>query len=592
MMRLRAVVAALVLSCSLNFPADVKSADYFLSSSDGDDRLDGRSEARTGETGPFATLKRLESVFLRAGDRVLLKCGDRFSGPVTLRLSLLQTDLVTIGSYGDCDSVRRPTIDGRTPIAHSDDGKVIRLKTDTVIEQVFADGRPLLPARYPEDGYLIVPDGQPGLTESLLRLPQLEGKDLSGARLLARTQEWFIEARQIEPQDRRLDTALRYPLRPRTGFYMTGKTWMVSDRDAWAYDLTSKELVIRAPRDARLEIVPAGNLIEVTGKASLQISGIDFNASGEDALNVKLNGIVTIQNSTFRFATGNGISVSGAQMFAITDSRIQSTGLDGIFLAEVKKAFIKGNSVIDAGMLAHPKSSLAAINAHRTESATVIENSVVNSAYHGIRFAGDARIQRNYVRKSCRRLSDCAGIYTWRRNASDERPKAEVVGNLVVDVAGDTTVKLGVNDWFAGIYLDDFTNNVNVRDNVVAGANQGIYLHNAWASSATNNVIHARGLVLVDKADPVKVPKSLTEPNLVMNNFEFGGDYSFEVIRRDAADGEFSLEKASEFELRLSSATSTGEKEPRLISCEAMSPSTPPSATEELRSLIKVVICN
>lgn len=568
------------------------SADYYLSSTDGDDRLNGLSATQDGSAGPFSTLGRLETISLKGGDRILLKCGDVFKGPVNLKLSLNANDLVIIDHYGDCSKARPPLIDGRISLSGLRNGKFLRIPSTVPIELVFVDGRLLPPARFPNGGYLILPDGLPGIQNSIPALQMLTGKEIIGAKIQARTQEWFIEERKVVSSNGQLDTPLRYPLRPKTGFYLTGKSWMLAETEAWAYDATTQELAIVVQPSASIEVVKAGHLVEVYGTGSLQISGVELNAAGGDALNVRLNGYVTVKDSIFRNAVANGISVAGAKVFAITGSAIEETGLDGIFLAEVKKTFIHRNSVIGAGMLHHPKGSLAAINAHRTESATVSENMVSRSAYHGIRFAGDARISRNYIEKSCLRMSDCAAIYTWRRNALDERPPVLVSGNLVLDVAGDTSVKLGVNDWFSGIYLDDFSNNISVRNNIVIGANQGVYLHNAWGSSVQYNVIHGRRLSIVDAADSNKAPKNLTSPNVVSENIELLGGVFYSLTHRSGMSEAFSIERSSDFELRLIHSSDDMKQDARTGNCSTFSMTWMNKAPVQERPLVSLANCN
>lgn len=536
---------------SLFCVANAVSADYYISSTDGDDRFDGRSGGGVDGSGPFETLKRLELLRLKDGDRILLKCGDRFSGDAKLRFSMAWNDLVKIEGYGPCDSERRPVIDGRRKFSSSGTSSVIRQKTSSPIELVFVDGEPLPTARFPKAGYLIVPDGFSPKLESVPLLPALNGRELNGALIQARTQEWYIESRLIISPDGRLDSPLRYPIRPKAGFYLTGKGWMVEGGRGWAYDAFNEELFVSVPRSAVVEIVPRGNLLEISGGGSVQISGIDFNASGADGVKVGLDGVVTITNTSVRNAAANGISVSGARLFVLFDSMIRLTGLDGVFLGEVKKAHVARNHVFGAGMLGHPSGSLAAINAHRVDSATVSENVVIESAYHGIRFAGDARILRNYVAKSCRRLSDCGAIYTWRRDYQDERPLAEVFGNFVSDVSGDVSVKFGVNDWFAGIYIDDFSNNIEVSGNVVLGANQGIYLHNSRLVGVVGNFVQARNFSILEKVDAERVGGGGFR-NRIDDNYSFVGDFVYSVRRRDGVVDIFSHEDLSGSEVILS----------------------------------------
>ena len=80
-----------------------------------------------------------------------------------------------------------------------------------------------------------------------------------------------------------------------------------------------------------------------------------------------------------------------------------------------------------------------------------------------------------------------------------------VLGNLVlgVGVGGDTSVKFGVNDYFAGIYLDEWTRRTEVRGNLLINVAQGIYLHNAFDNAVAGNlVLGQRAQPLLELVDP------------------------------------------------------------------------------------------
>lgn len=194
-------------------------------------------------------------------------------------------------------------------------------------------------------------------------------------------------------------------------------------------------------------------------------------------------------------------------------------------------------------MLLGPGPALAAINAHRTDGAVIEQNLVLRTAYHGIRFAGRASIRRNVVIDSCLRLSDCGAIYTWRRNAEDRRPAAEVRQNVIAGVLGDASVKFGVNDWFVGIYIDDYSNNVRVSDNVVVGANQGIYLHNTWNVEVEGNFVRARHRPLVDALDAGRRLPYRTEDNRWIDNSSEAQSVKRRWRKDDGAEAPFSFDE-------------------------------------------------
>lgn len=515
------------------------AADYHVSASSGRDTLDGRSATVRGDSGPFATLQALQGLRLMDGDRILLRCGERFAGPLRLKLTLGDSGTLTIAGRGDC--ARKPVIDGRSVPLPSAAGGRMSLSVPTAVAQVFAADTPLPQARFPASGLRLMPAGTRIAQDVLPDAAALTGRPLAGARLHARTHEWFVEERAIADDAGRLAEPLRYPLRPKTGYQLSGKAWMLGEGPGWAWDASEGRLHVRAPAGAALAMVPEGPLLEVTGRGSLVLQGLALTAAGGDAVRSTLNGEVRIEGVDIRRAVGNGVSIAGARSAEVVRSTIEDVGLDAVFFAEVRRVLVRGNVVRNAGLYAGLRPALAAINAHRTDAATVEDNLVERSAYHGIRFAGDALIRRNTVVQSCLLLSDCAALYTWRRNATDVRPHSKVTGNLVIGVAGDTSVKLGVNDWFVGIYLDEFTSDVEVSGNVLAGVNQGIYLHNAWAVDVRGNLVAARLRTLIDAGERLPADPART-PNRMAGNDELLGDYDARPRRAASASADGSDE--------------------------------------------------
>ncbi|MFN7724357.1 MAG: hypothetical protein ACK5QH_04745 [Rubrivivax sp.] len=468
---------------------------------------------------------------MKAGDRVLLACGQRY-GPLHLRLEGRGGPALYVGPERTCAAGQEPVLDARGSVAWvpagSEPGRWMA-ETAGRVTQVFSGDAPLPRARYPKDGYLMLPAQTPATADqwpagppSLQLGPQ---RPLQGARLHARTQEWFLEEAQVIDGEGRLQPAMRYPLRPKVGVYFSGKPWMLDEQAAWAFDTSTRQLWLAGAPPVRMSVSLNQPLLQVVGSGSLKLEGVQLFAAGADALRVHLDGEASVARTTVHWAAGHGMNFIGLKRVRVQDSLVQHTGMDGIFFAEVRFAEVLDNQVLEAGLYLAPGPALAAINVHRTDAALVQGNLVQRAAYHGIRFAGDARIKGNVVLDSCLLLSDCAGIYTWRRHAEDVRSQAWVTGNVVAGVRGDTSVKLGVNDWFVGIYLDNYSNHVTVSDNLVVGANQGIYLHDAWEVQVRHNLVLASQRPLVNAADPEKLSPERVKLQVLEENDVKRGDW-------------------------------------------------------------------
>lgn len=482
-----------------------------------------------------AQMGAIEPIDARPGDRILLACGRRY-GPQRVRIVGEGEQPVRIGPGSDCADGQAPRVDGQVRLRWKPDpdGMPQRWVASVAggVGLVSLGERPVPMARFPATGYLIVParplatsapgaataSGEPVADEAarLPALPNISPGRLVGARLHARTREWLIEEADVADASGRLAQILRYPVQPRSGVYFSGKPWMLQAEPAWAFDRSSGQLWVQsasAPDAWGVSLLRP--LLSVEGRGSVEIEGLQLLAAGTDALRVAVSGAVAIRGLRITHAAGDGIHVEGAASLSVEDTQISGTGRDGIFVQAVASAVVRGNRVQDAGLLLAPSPAFGAINLHGARSAVVERNLVERAAYIGIRFAGSARIAGNRVEDSCLVLSDCGAYYSWRRDHADRRGPVLLVGNLALRVGqgGDTSVKLGVNDWFAGIYLDEWTREVEVVDNLIVGANQAIYLHNAFDNTVDGNlVVGARVADYLDLVDATLRPQLASRP--------------------------------------------------------------------------------
>lgn len=483
----------LILLGTLLSACAASPATYYVDSAIGNDDASGTSMDSSGSKGPLRTLAKVSTLKLLPGDQVLLKCGQTFDGPLRIKTTNKGGEgSLKLGAYGNCNAATLPIISGlrRLRAGESRPSGLTQWKVPGPIGMVVVDGQYLPPARHPAKGYHIwseegeQPDGAAAL-KSLL-----PGKELGGAKVWLRSQDWLLEERRISAQGshHRLDKKFEYPIRKGVGIYLTGKPWMIGDSPAWAYDEDSQKLTVRLPRGAKNVSIAADEpLVEIKGDSSVSISQWRLASAGGTALFIHADAFVQVKDSVIERVGRNGMHIIGSTYAVIENNTITETGTDGIFFAEARRVFVKGNTLRRIGLWGPPKTALAAINAHRTSRAVIDNNLVDGSAYIGIRFSGDAQVRRNVVLQTCQVLSDCGAIYTWRRDVNHVAPASDISHNTIIGVNGDTSVRYSMVDFFSGIYLDDFTRDVDVLDNVVVDAAQGIYVHNAVRNKVVGN---------------------------------------------------------------------------------------------------------
>lgn len=475
--------------------APALALDYHVDAVDGQDTASGTAPAPAGVHGPWRTLEPVARTTFHPGDRLLLKCGQTFQGPVKVRTSRLQGEgHVLLAGYGTCDERLRPVVTGARPLGISTlrAGELKVWKPGFTVGQVQVDGQPLMPARHPASGWFLWPhEGE--ATDPVAALTRWSGRgELTGARARIRSQEWLVEERLIRAGGPAgaFDTRLQYPLRKGVGVMLAGKAWMIGASPSWAWDDQARTLSLRMPPGSgEVTASPEEPLLDIQGDGSVALQQWRLSDAGGDAMHVYLHATLRVKNLVVEKAALNGMLIRGVSHASIEDSQIDQTGRDAIVFHEIAQVSVKRNRIAGAGMWGLPGAALAAINAHRTERATIEENWVDRSAYIGIRYSGNATIRRNIVTRTCLRLSDCGAIYTWRLNPQQRLPGGRVENNTVVGVKGDTSVTFTQNHWFAGIYLDNFTRDMRVSGNVVVDAEQGIYLNQAIHNEVRENVV-------------------------------------------------------------------------------------------------------
>ncbi len=194
---------------------------YYVSSGGSDDS-DGTAPESSGAAGPWRTFVNLARTRLRPGDQVLLRCADRFAGPIALEVDGPGGGPFRLGRYGPCEAGQLPVIDGarRVSAVPSKTDRALRVASlEGDVAQVFWNDEPVPVARHPRSAYLVVDEGA-GSPLGEVPLAGVPSTDLVGAGVTARTHAWFIEERRVTRVSAgaaALDRPLHLPLDPGSG---------------------------------------------------------------------------------------------------------------------------------------------------------------------------------------------------------------------------------------------------------------------------------------------------------------------------------------------------------------------------------------
>ena len=95
-----------------------------------------------------------------------------------------------------------------------------------------------------------------------------------------------------------------------------------------------------------------------------------------------------------------------------------------------------------------------------------------------------ADVRRNFVENACLVFNDCGAIYTGNLGVNIvENVVWQAVGNLYGTPPGRSLLA-------AGIYLDQGSSKIVVSGNTVVDEDFGLYLHNTFDNSITENTIY------------------------------------------------------------------------------------------------------
>jgi len=357
---------------------------------------------------------------------------------------------------------------------------------------------------------------------------------VQGATVYVRTNPYTVEAARVKTYTPssgvvELETALKFPIEPTAGYILEGKTWMIDQAGEWAMDganllyasaapVTSELLAViqRTSTSTNANIPTMGLWLAQVDKMQIEHLRLEYNDTSIDLDN---SPDVKIRDIESAHAYDGGILSSNSPRLQILDSRIDHSGLNGIRIFSSADAKVAGNVVSNTGSyrVANPEGagvqsgiSLQGWAIRVQGERTLVENNLVqDSANVGIAFSDEAGtiVRNNTVLRPCLLLTDCGGIYTSNDAALGTNDQlsipapttmtSQVYGNLVAGLRSNldgSYIWGALRDHIAGenqangIYLDAGTSTVEIFNNVVAGAEVGIYLHNSAYNFVHDNV--------------------------------------------------------------------------------------------------------
>jgi parallel beta-helix repeat protein len=458
-------------------------------------------------------------------------------------------------------------------------------------EQLFVDDKLYTKARFPNkstkpNNFALVDAATPdSVTISSNDAATVGGNDLTGSTVHLRPRMWLVSTRKVNSYNGGsvvLDKLLNQDVEsmsPGDGVVFENQYWMLDAENEWFYDRAAGRLYVLPPVNSvwpnpiRTELTMRDHIVKVENITGFTIENIDLRHAKINALQILNSPEATVNSVDVSYAGvgENTCFTTGAYIGAnwpagtpeevyykcsllknnaasnkakIINSTFNSNGRSAISVV-ANDATISGNTLNDTGMAANfIRNALAAVRVDGG-NLTVSGNKIYNSAYNAIEFVFTAnptndpaiktKIDGNTIDGFCVRYADCGAIYTFNSNSNgliaiEGVAPSSISNNIIKKGIGDTQGSDDADpDLLAGIYLDAFSHNVSITNNVIDNVGSGIYLNAAYANKVSGNWVHGARYAALKANDtsgqpansdvrPEDVPKNMLRNNQIESN--------------------------------------------------------------------------
>lgn len=486
----------------------VKGTNYYFSAT-------GNDIFGTGAIGsPYQSITKLNAIWLAGtlapGDSILFKRGDEFYGRILVSESGGSSTPIVISGYG---AGAKPVITGFVTLnswTNIGSGKyeIVNSAFLTTCNVVTIDGKSYAMGRTPNGngtnkGYL---NFEFHLNNTSITDNQLTGNpNWTGADVVIRTNRYIIERKAISTHS---NSTVEYTpgtvYTPSNGFgYFFENSLLTLDQlGEWYYNPGLQKLTMYfgggSPASYTIRVTTIDTLFEMHNFDNVVLNGLSFQGANKRALDFYSveTGTSKVINCDIKYCGENAIFCGTSANIIIDGNLIEDADSHGIYLSATGNYTVTNNTLRRIGILPGHAGTINENTGIRAScDNTLIQYNIIDSVgYAGIRYAGNNdNIRNNFIQHYCMIVDDAGGIYTGN-GAGGTNSGNQIVNNVIINGASaleGTTANTGAT---SGIYLDDNTNGVTVTGNSVANNNlNGIFLHNTYNATITNNVLFNAG---------------------------------------------------------------------------------------------------
>jgi hypothetical protein len=450
---------------------------YYLSSA-GSDMNSGLSESL-----PWKTLDKVNQQMagLKTGDVIRFKRGETFFGTLQLTKNGLQ-----IGAYGTGE---RPVLSGGKNISNGwilSSGKIwerqlsLSESPDKITNFYKAETR--LPiGRYPnlndaEKGYLRF-ESKNGTTQ--ITDNELNGSvNWVGSEVVIKVYEYRFCKTKVTGQSGKtltLASSAEIPdLTAGSGYFFVNSIKTLDKEGEWAYDADSHKLYLYAdndPNSSTYTYTYENSVISITNAADVTLSDLSVKLGKNTNILLTAANNALLKNLSVNDAGGMGIQIEKTSGATVSDCSFDRNNVRAIYcLNQSSNLTVRDNQFTNIGMDAAfgKEKGLYAIY-NESDGAKFLNNRFENIGGAAICTGGKNQlIRRNFINQALMLLDDMGGIYT-NDNLGGLTVEGTVIEeNIVTNCPGEPFSNATNHNWTHGIYLDNYSSSVTVRNNSVA----------------------------------------------------------------------------------------------------------------------------
>jgi parallel beta-helix repeat protein len=471
----------------------------------GRDSNDGQSPAT-----PFASLERLSQLAIRPGDQIYLHRGETFRGELRVHVTGEPGHPVIIGAYGKGP---RPVISGSAELHDwtRAGGHIWEAACSSCGEEVtglYRQGVSLPLGRFPnpgeaDKGFLPIRAHQ---GKTLLIADSPVQRDWTGAELVNKPEEWILDRALVTRQ--RGDTFTlqgnSYEMRDHWGYFIQNHPATLDVDGEWYYDKSQKKLLLFAltnPNDQPMEVTCRENGISLETSSWVSVQDLTITQTLHCGLFIRNCSYLSVLRLLVCQQGQDGITITGrGDHIQLADSRIEGTNNNGVVISGCSDLTVRNNRIrniaLEPGRGKGGDGQYNALSYSDDRGRAVIEDNHLDSlGYLGITFSsGNISIRHNLITDYDLTKSDGGGIYTWNGAGARSDKDQKIIANTVLRGAGAYGGTWHAYPGAIGIYLDDCSQLVEVRDNTIAGCTgSGIFLHGTHDILVTGNTCFNNG---------------------------------------------------------------------------------------------------